>query len=348
MKRKKVCVLHAQVPFVRGGAENMVESLVRELRLRGYDAELVSMPFKWYPADALFDAMLAWRLADLTEVNGEPIDLVVACKFPTYCVEHPNKALWLMHQFRGAYDLYGHPEHGLVRHPDGERIRDRVKAADDRTLAEAHPRYAISRNVSDRLKRFNGLDAAPLYHPPKLVGRYRTDGYDGTVLSVGRLDAIKRVGLLLEALALVPGAKAGVAGDGPYRADLERQAERLGLADRVAFLGAVSDERLLDLYANAGAVYFAPVDEDYGYVTLEAFLSGKPVLTCFDAGAVLEFAVDGRNAVVTDPDAAALASGLSRLASDAALCRRLGGEGREAVQGIGWDAAVDALTVSLR
>ena len=106
---KTILVCEAQVPFVHGGAEVHVRELVRELRARGYLAELVSVPFKWYPKEEILPHAAAWRLLDLSESNGRPIDLVIASKFPTYFVRHPNKVAWLIHQYRAAYELCGTP-----------------------------------------------------------------------------------------------------------------------------------------------------------------------------------------------------------------------------------------------
>jgi hypothetical protein len=86
---KTVVVCEAQVPFIRGGAEALSRELVREFRERGYDTELISIPFKWYPKTELLPHAAMWRLLDLSESNGRPIDLLVATKFPTYFARHP-------------------------------------------------------------------------------------------------------------------------------------------------------------------------------------------------------------------------------------------------------------------
>ena len=106
---RTVLVCEAQVPFVHGGAELHVRGLVDQLRARGYRAERVSIPFKWYPKEELLAHAAAWRMVDLSESNGEPIDAVIATKFPTYFVRHPNKITWLFHQYRAIYDLCGTP-----------------------------------------------------------------------------------------------------------------------------------------------------------------------------------------------------------------------------------------------
>ena len=105
---RRILVCEAQVPFVRGGAESLVRELVGQLRLRGYETDLVSVPFKWYPLEELFSHAAAWRLLDLSaKPTARPIDLVIATKFPTYCVRHPRKVTWLVHQHRAAYELAG-------------------------------------------------------------------------------------------------------------------------------------------------------------------------------------------------------------------------------------------------
>ena len=88
----RIAVCAPQVPFVRGGAEIFADTLVDELRARDHEAELVTVPFKWYPGTRVLDQAFLWRLLDLTESDGRPIDLVVATKFPSYCVRHPEQA----------------------------------------------------------------------------------------------------------------------------------------------------------------------------------------------------------------------------------------------------------------
>src|SRR5919109_719996 len=101
----RVAVCRPQVPFARGGAEIFADELIRELHARGHEADLVMVPFKWYPGQRVLTQAFLWRLLDLDEADGRPIDLVVATKFPSYAVRHPNKVVWLVHQFRQAYEL---------------------------------------------------------------------------------------------------------------------------------------------------------------------------------------------------------------------------------------------------
>lgn len=341
----RVLVCATQVPFARGGAELLVDSLVAELRRRQVEVDTVRLPFNWVGRGELLRSALAWRLLDLERVAGEPVDAVVATRFPSYLVSHPNKVVWLIHQHRQVYDLRGTAHSDFTEAPRDQRVVEMVRAMDRRGLSEARAIYTISRNTADRLRRNNGLEGVALYPPPKLLGRYRCAPSAGYVFSAGRLDSLKRFDLLLEAVARTrPPLRCKIAGEGPELAKLRSLADRLGIGPRVEFLGWVDEERLVDLYAECLAVFYAPYDEDYGYVTVEALLSGKPVVTTADAGGVLEFVEDGRSGLVAArPQAAEIAAALDRLAADPDLGARLAADGRARVAGIGWDAVIEAL-----
>jgi glycosyltransferase involved in cell wall biosynthesis len=341
---RTIVVCEAQVPFVHGGAEVHVRELTRELRARGYDAELVSVPFKWYPKEEILPHAAAWRLLDLSESNGRPIDLVIASKFPTYFVRHPNKVAWLIHQYRAAYELCG-TVYSDFGHSEGDvGLRDTLIRLDTEMLGECRRVFANARNTASRLTKFNGLPAEPLYHPPRLSGRLAAGPYGDYVLSVGRIESVKRVDLIVRALALSdPRLRLVIAGDGTQRANVERLVEETDLARRVTFLGTVGDDDLVALYRDALAVAYPPYDEDFGYVTLEAFLARKPVITCTDSGGPNEFVVDGENGFVCAPEPGAVAAAFSRLAGDRGTAARLGDAGYEAAARITWDGVVEKL-----
>ncbi len=343
---KRVVIATTQVPYSRGGAELLVESLSDALAARGFAVEVVQLPFSWTRRVDVLKSALAWRLLDLRTLVGEPIDLVIATRFPAYLIRHPSKVVWLIHQFRQVYELQGTPYSEYQDAPEDRRAAAMVRAMDAKALGEARALFSISRNTAARLKRFNGLDALPLYPPPKLSGRLRPGRHGDYVFAAGRLDRMKRFDLLLEALAHTTGTtRAVIAGEGPEAERLHAMAERCGLADRVVFAGFVDEARLVDLYAGALAVFYAPYDEDYGYVTVEAMQAGKPVLTTDDAGGVLELVEDGVNGVVSPAGSARrLARAIDDLAADPALAARLGEAGRRRVEGIGWDDVIEALT----
>jgi glycosyltransferase involved in cell wall biosynthesis len=341
---KTVLVCEAKVPLVHGGAELHVRGLVDELRRRGHRAERVSVPFKWYPKDELLTHAAAWRLVDLSESNGEKIDTVIATKFPTYFVRHANKVTWLFHQYRAIYDLCG-TAYSEFGHTEADvRLRDRLIALDNEVLAESTRLFANARNTAARLARYNGLTAEPLYHPPPLAGVLKSGAAGDYVLSVGRLEANKRVDLIVRALAHTgSNVRLVVVGEGLLREPLEAVAAECRMSHRVEWTGKVEDSQLVDLYAGALAVVFPPFDEDYGYVTLEAFLSRKPVITTTDAGGPLEFVEDGITGLVCDPTPEAIGEAIGRLSADRRQAQRLGDAGFERARAITWDGVVDRL-----
>lgn len=344
----RILVCEAQVPFVRGGAESLVRELVVQLRAHGHETDLVSVPFKWYPIEELFSHAAAWRLLDLTETSGRRVDRVIATKFPTYFVRHPDKVTWLVHQYRAAYEL-ADTAYSEFRHRDLDvAARDRLIALDTRMLQESRAVYTIAQTVTARLARYNDVRSEALYHPPRLAARLRSGPAGDYVLSVGRLESVKRVDLVISALAVAPpDVRLYVAGTGTQRQTFERLAESLGLASRVHFLGEVDDETLIDLYAGAFAVVYPPFDEDFGYVTLEAFLSKKPVITTSDAGEPTLFVVDGVNGRVTSPDPRAIGEAIADLRARPDVAARMGEAGYDQARHITWSAAIERLVQGL-
>ena len=146
---------------MHGGAEVHVRELVRELRERGHQAELVSVPFKWYPKEEILPHAAAWRLLDLSESNGQPIDLVIASKFPTYFVRHPQQG--------GVADSPVPRRLRAVRHGVQRLRAHRVGTSacaialiqlDTEMLGECRAIFANARNTAQRLAKFNGLHGA--------------------------------------------------------------------------------------------------------------------------------------------------------------------------------------------
>ena len=347
---KTVLLCAAQAPFIVGGAEILVSELKQNLERRGFRVDVAAVPFKWYPVSEIVRQALAWRLLDVTESNGTAVDLVIPTKFPTYLVRHPRKVAWLFHQHREAYDLFGTAYCSFTDSPEDRQVRESIRTMDTAALSECRSIFTISRNVADRLSRYNGLPGAALYPPPHHLGRYRCEGYGDYLFYAGRLDRLKRLDLAVDAMRRVTsGARLKIAGDGPLRDELRKQILGLGVADRVELLGFVSADALLDLYAGCRAAYYAPLNEDYGYVTVEAYLSKKPVVTTTDAGGPLEFVTDGEDGLVTAPEPEAIAAAIDRLwQMPAARLADMGEAGRRRVADISWDHVIDRLTESLR
>ena len=338
----RIAVCAPQVPFTRGGAEILAERLVVELRARDHETDLVTVPFKWYPGTRVLSQAFLWRLLDLEESDGRPIDLVIATKFPSYAVRHPRKIVWLLHQFRQAYDLDRTELGQFDESPVDRATRRAVHRLDRIALGEARAIFATSRNVAGRLERTLGIHAEVLPHPPQELA-YRCDDYGDFLLSVNRLDRAKRIDLLLDALAADERLHVVIAGDGPDRERLEEHARVRGLDGRAVFAGRVDGDDLADLYARCLAVYYAPVDEDFGMVPYEAFLAEKPVVTTTDAGGPLDVVADRRTGLVCPPDADAIAAACGWLLEHRDDARVYGQAGKALAEQLSWERAIERL-----
>lgn len=344
-----VLILNTQVPFCYGGAEVLAEDLEQQLKLAGHNAEILTLPFKWYPQQTLVNTILATKLMDISNFNGVNIDKVIALKFPMWLVPHPDMSLWILHQHRGAYDLWDSNLSDLAAMPDGRALRDLIKREDETAIQGCKGIYTISRNVSARLKQYNNINSEVLYPPPRSMERFRVDSYGDYFFFPSRITPIKRQELVLEALVHVPEPVkvvfAGEADSPAYLDKLKKRVNELGVGDKVEWRGRVSEDEKFDLYANALMVVFPPVDEDYGYVTPEAMLSSKGVLTLEDAGGAAEFVVHESSGLTVPPEPRAIALAMSRVWNDRPEAQRLGEGARRRIEEIdlSWSNILDHL-----
>jgi glycosyltransferase involved in cell wall biosynthesis len=344
----RVGIATVQVPFISGGAEVLAGNLKSELERRGHRAEIISMPFKWYPPETLLDMMAAARLLDLTEVNGERIDKLVTLKFPIYMTDHPDKTAWILHQHRQAYELFGTQHGDLHLTESGKLVAAEIRRWDEALLPAHRHIYTLSKTVSERLERNIGLASTPLYHPPLGIELYRFESQGDFIFYPGRFDPIKRQHLAVEAMQHAPKELRLVLigpWDSPYGREVAAKIESLGLKDRVALMGPVTEAEKLSLYANCLAAYNGVFDEDYGYVTLEAFCAEKPVVIHPDAGGPLEFVTDGEDGLIVAPEAKALGEAFTKLHARRGLARELGAGGKRSLdaKNVSWDHVIESL-----
>lgn len=343
----RIGVATVYTPSVTGGAELLAEGLCTALAEAGHSVHRFVAPFSYASLAAQRRSMALWEGLDFDPFDGGGIDRMIALKWPAYLLRHPNTAVWMLHQHRPAYDLFDTPYGFSGQDQDASALRDRIREADAAALGRLTQLFTISQRVCERLRENNGLASSAVYHPPDSADVFYCAPAHPYVLAPSRLESLKRQSLLLEAMSLAAsGLTAVIVGEGGDRIALERLAEKLDIQDRVRFLGAVPRRQLIELYARAAAVFFGPRDEDYGYVTLEAMLAAKPVITCVDSGGPLEFVVDGETGWIVAPDAEAVAGALGAIAADPAAARGRGAAGLARYQdmGISWRDAVERLT----
>ena len=342
----RIAVVTSSPPMIEGGHMVIARSLVEALREAGHVADVVVTPQNPFGRQA--SSYLATWMTDLSESDGHRIDQVISLRFPSYAVRHDKHVCWLNHTMREYYDGWDRFSSRLS--PQGrikERVRRAAIRATDRYLLgrNVHSLFVLSKTVQQRMTMWPEVKSRVLY-PPAPQRAYRCDGYGDYIFMVSRLTPLKRADLLVEALATPEGAglRAVIAGEGHDRARLDALIARHGLADRVHLAGRISDEQMLDYLAGCRAVCFPPVQEDYGFVTVEAFASRKAVVTCIDSGGPAELVQDGVNGFVVAPDATAMARALRQLAEDAALSERMGATAFDTGSALNWADAVRQLT----
>jgi len=345
----RVIIATTQIPFISGGAEAHAAGLHAALLEQGHEVALFTLPFNPAVPERILDQMLACRLFDLARINAINVDRLIALKFPAYLIPHPNKVVWLLHQHRAAYDLWEASAKDLNFSPRGVVVRRAIERA-DRSLASARAVFANSENVARRLRESCQVESTPLYHPPPGAANFYCDENLGDYFFFpSRLHFTKRQSLVLQALALtrrpVRVCFAGLADDVGYAESLYAEAVELGLERRVEWMKHLTEKQKVDTYARAVAVVYPPLDEDYGYVTLEAMLSSKPVITCTDSGGPLEFVLPAETGLIVEPDPEALALAFDQLWDDRALAATYGAAGRRHYEqlGLSWPETIKRL-----
>lgn len=340
----RIGIADVQVPFISGGGEALAKGLLEGCRRCGHETELITAPFRFSPPCEVERSAACWAAESFDNLNGYSPDVVIALRFPSFYLSHRRKVVWLLHQHRAFYDLWGT---GTEHTPEEEAVRRLVMEKDTFYLSKAERIYAIAGNVSRRLQHFNGLPSRVLYHPPPMAGKLFCNPPEPYIFAPSRLESLKRQGLLIEAAQYLRSPVAIlISGDGGQRTQYEELVQKLNVGDRVRLLGRLSAEEMAAFYASSLGVFFGPRDEDYGYITLEAMLSKKPVITCSDSGGPLEFVVDGQTGFVVDPAPEVVAEAIESLYANSQDAISLGQNGYARYEAMGicsWARVVDEL-----
>lgn len=343
----RIVVATVQVPFIQGGAEILAEGLVRAIRGAGHEVEIISMPFRFAPVSEVERSMNIWASENLELMNGYTADRVICLKFPAFYLKHPNKVAWLIHQHRAVYELWDTAfTAGFSETLEGKKLKDSVSQRDTQALKTFKNIFTIGKVVSDRLQRFNQIASTTLYHPPKFADSFYTAPAQPYIFYPSRLEALKRQDLLIHAMTFVKAPiVALIAGEGGQKQNLQNLLERLDLHHKVRLIGKLTDQEMLGFYAHSLGVFFGPYSEDYGYVTLEAMLSSKPVVTCTDSGEPREIVVDQETGFIVAPKPEAIAHAIDQLYFHPKLAAEMGIAGLERYNtlDITWENVVQRL-----
>lgn len=346
----KIAITTVQIPFITGGAEFLTQNLKNALIKSGHEVEIVSIPFIDSPLSRIEEHIIASRLLDIDYSWAGKIDLCIGLKFPAYYIPHSNKVMWVLHQHRQAYELFNTDYSNLKNDQVGNDMRNIVYNADNLYLPEAKRIYTIAGNVSKRMQKYNGIESTPLYHPCPDMDKFYCAEYEDFILMPSRINITKRQTLAIEAMCKSnSNIKLYIVGkadnDGEKNKLLSFIKERK-LEHRIRYFDYVTQEEKFKLYANAKAVLFIPLDEDYGYITLEAMAASKAVITAKDSGGPLEFVVDNQTGIVANPEAVDLARAIDEFADSKNIAAEFGKNARTRLEDmdITWDKVVRELT----
>ncbi|MEO7191056.1 MAG: glycosyltransferase [Vicinamibacterales bacterium] len=344
-----ILVVTSAPPLVSGGHLVIAHALERALVDAGHRAAIVTTPSNRFGRQG--SAYLANWLTDVGMTgSGERVDQVISLRFPSYAVRHERHVSWLNHTMREYYDLWD--DFSARLSPQGrikEGLRRRIIHTADTYLLKHHVTKLVaqSKTIQARLTRWNGI-TPPVLHPPPPPRAYRCDDYDDYLFIASRLAPLKRIDLILRALGQPPAERVRcvIGGEGEDLPRLRQMAADLGLGGRVTFTGALSEDALLNHLSRCRAVVFVPRQEDYGFVTAEAFSAGKPVITCRDSGGPLELVRAGENGWIVDPSPAALAVAFAEVLDSRSLAEKYGSQGRADITQLTWARVVDELVIA--
>ncbi|HZL03866.1 MAG TPA: glycosyltransferase family 4 protein [Coriobacteriia bacterium] len=322
----RVIIASTSVPLVDGGGRLIVRWTAEAMRAEGHQVEEYFLPFPTTPRPALA-AMVGLRATPFAG-NG---DRLVAIRWPAHVIRHENKATWFIHHYRELFDLWDSPHRGVPANGEGVAYREALRRIDNQGLGESRDLFTNSLIVRDRVREYNGLEAEPLFPPMGGdTSRFRTDEYGDFIFYPSRITPIKRQLLAVEAMRHTTSAVrliiAGKPESSSYRKKLQDYVREHDLGDRVELrFGWMDEDEKLGLLARCLALAYLPFDEDsYGYPSLEASHSAKPIVTLTDAGGALEFVRDEAEGLVTEPRPQDLAVAFDRLHEDRATAERMG------------------------
>jgi len=344
---KKILVVNTKVPFLSAGAESLETGLITALKDSRYQIDTLKILEKWYPYEYCLKMMIQARSIDIENLPI-PSDRLIALKFPSYYIRHPDKVVWFLHHYRMFYELWDSP-FAINKNEETEAIRNLIIQADTKMLKEAKKVFAISKTVAERLKNFNGIDSEVLYPPVENLHLFRCENYENFFFFPSRITRLKRQELIVSAMSYVKSPFKLIIGgrveDEEYLKQLQTMVEKGELQKRVEIKTNLSKDDIISLYANCLAVVFPSFQEDYGYVTLEAMYSKKAVLTCKDSGGPTEFVSNCENGFIVEPDPQAIAEAMEAMYNNKAETQKMGIRGYEKVVGIelSWKRVVQKL-----
>lgn len=341
----KIALVNTISPFIRGGAEILVDDLHTQLVKHGHDVELFRLPFPNEYEVQLLELVLASKLLDFSAY-----DQVIAFKFPAYCVCHRHKKMWMFHQFRQVYDLFGAKD-GLLDNPETRALKQVITELDTRDIAAAEQVFVNAQEVANRLKKYNGLDSAVL--PPPLLNyeEYSDEQTGDYFYYPSRVNSLKRQHMAIEAMRYVQTDVKlivdGICPDSEYDRLLKTTIEKYDLGSKVTYTNQWIDDKdkIKKIADSLGVIYIPYLEDSCGFVTMEGFYAAKPVLSFLDSGGTKEFIKNDFSGYLVEPTPQALAGKMDYLFTHKDVAKTMGENARKDIlaRNITWDETVRRL-----
>lgn len=342
----RIAIFNTMTPFVKGGAEILVDDLYSKLIKKGHSVTIFRVPF---PND--YEVKHLELVNSVKMLNFDDYDRVICIKYPTFSVLHRNKIIWMCHQFRQVYDLWN-LEFGLKDVDYNRAIKTAVTIIDNNDISNSSKIFTISDEATRRLSVYNNINSEILFPP---VSNEKSFYYESTgdyLFYPSRITDLKRQLLAIQAMEYTKSdvklVISGICENKDYLAEIEKTMRIPKIAKSVKFINSwITDEEKCNYMANSLGCVFIPHNEDYGYITLEAFLSKKAVITCKDSGGPTYFVDDERTGFVVDPNPKSIAEAMDRLYNDSKLATIMGQNGYDKILdlNITWDETIRRLLV---
>jgi len=361
------------IPFTVGGAEKFYWGLQEYINKNtAHQCELIKIPVKEDNFWNLVESYYKFYSFDVSY-----FDAVITSKYPAWMIKHDNHHIYMLHCLRGLYDTYPPPaklssnfntKHSGVKAilkyidsdgsninglfqillelqkdtsvPDdtyifpGPFIKKIITFFDKKAMKNVKSFSAISKTVAGRKEYFPDDKNINVIYPPSNLTNFKNESYK-YFFTVSRIDEAKRIRMIIEAyLKTDADIPLKIAGTGPLMQGLQELSKD---DSRIEFLGFISDEELINYYANAFAVIFIPYEEDYGLITIEAMMSEKAVITFTDSGGVKEFVEDGKTGFISKPSIELLKENIEKANKDIEFVIKMGRQAKKRVENITWE-----------
>lgn len=340
----RIAVVNTFNPFVYGGAEYVINDLIDQLKKKpNIEVYHFTIPFPEY-----FDTNLLKFTISTMSLNFDDYDMLIAFKYPAYCIPHRNKVVWIFHQLRQVYELWN-TEFGFKVNPNNLMLKEFVTNIDNKYIPQSTKIFTLSNEVSKRLKNYNNISSEVMYSPLKDCHHYYCDGFEDYLLYPSRISPIKRQHLVIEAMRLTKtNVKIFIIGkcnEDSYDKKIAKMIKDYNLSKKVIITGEISQTEKFKLYSKSLGAVFIPFKEDYGLVTLEASSSKKPTISTYDSGGIMEFIKNDENGIITDPDPVKLAKAFDYLYENRSCALSLGTRAFDEVNNLelNWDTIINRI-----